>query len=71
MSIKSLASELEVLKERADAEGWGGKFSEEMFNAMLKWAKEPRKHSSLGLLFAHLISLSKKWTNPAIGMPES
>lgn len=60
MNIKKLASRLEALEEKAGDEGWGGDFREEMFNEMIRWAQEPRKYSSLGLLLAHLISVAEE-----------
>ena len=55
-----LAKELEQMEERAGNEGWGGEFREEMFDEILRWLQEPRKHTSVGLLLAHLITYGKR-----------
>lgn len=60
MSIKKMADRLEKLEEKAGDEGWGGDFREEMFDEMIRWAQEPRKYSSLGLLLAHLIAVAEE-----------
>ena len=57
MSVKKMAERLEKLEEKAGNEGWGGEFREELFDEMIRWTKEPRKHPSLGLLLAHLIAV--------------
>lgn len=60
MSIKEMADRLEKLEKKAGDEGWGGDFRKEMFDEMIRWAQEPRKYSSLGLLFAHLIVVAEE-----------
>ena len=55
-----MAKELERMEEQAGNEGWGGEFSEDMFDEMLRWLQEPRKHTSVGLLLAHLIDYGRK-----------
>lgn len=63
MSIKHMADELERLEEKAGDEGWGGEFREEMCDEMIRWAQEQHKHPSLGLMFAHLITVARGWWN--------
>ena len=60
MSVKKMADRLEKLEEKAGNEGWGGEFREELFDEMIRWVKEPRKYSSLGLLLAHLIAVAEE-----------
>ena len=60
MSVKKMADRLEKLEEKAGNEGWGGEFREELFDEMIRWTKEPRKYSSLGLLLAHLIAVAEE-----------
>lgn len=60
MTVKEMADQLEKLEEKAGNEGWGGEFREELFDEMIRWTKEPRKYSSLGLLLAHLIAVAQE-----------
>lgn len=55
-----MAKELEQMEEQAGNEGWGGEFREDMFDEMLRWLQEPRKHTSVGLLLAHLYDYGKR-----------
>ena len=55
-----MAKELERMEEQAGNEGWGGEFREDMFDEMLRWLQEPHKHTSVGLLLAHLIAYRKE-----------
>ncbi len=59
---QKLAIKLERMEERAGNEGWGGEFREDMFDEMLRWLQEPRKHTSVGLLLAHLIAFGEERT---------